>query len=148
MTPTLHEGDRLIVSKLGKSWDTVLQNQHVPKRGDIIVFDSPLNPNIQLVKRVIGLPGERVLVERGFVTVFNENHPNGFSPSDFYGVDEVSTQANTQMILGEDEIFVAGDNRTQGGSLDSRNDLGAVPLDNVVGELFIRVFPLSDAQVY
>lgn len=148
MTPTLSEGDRLIVSKLGKSWSGALGNDHVPKRGDIIVFNSPLNPNVQLVKRVIGLPGERVTVVDGRITVFNDDNPEGIFPDDTYDIKEFAGDSNIDVRIGETEIFVSGDNRSPGGSLDSRNDLGLVPVENVIGELLIRVFPLNQAEVY
>jgi signal peptidase I len=148
MQETLHEGDRLIISKLSKSISNIT-GDYVPTRGDIIVFESPISPDIQLIKRVIALPGERVTVKDGIITVYNEENPNGFNPDDAY--DELLPDIRTgdiETVVGEDSIFVAGDNRTPGASLDSRNDLGNVSIDNIIGELVLRVFPLNQAEFF
>lgn len=149
MSPTLHEKDRLIINKLGKSWANFIRGTHTPKRGDVIVFKTDLKDDIQLIKRVIGLPGEKVVVKDGTITIFNEEFPDGFNPDDEWKdtLPNIKT-GNQNLTLSEDEIFVSGDNRTPGGSLDSRNDLGPVPLENVIGELIFRMFPLDDAKVY
>lgn len=150
MVPTLHEGDRLIINKFGKSWSRLLRGDHVPKRGDIIVFKTNLKDNIQLIKRVVGLPGEKVVVKDGIITVYNDKNPNGFNPDDGWKdhLPDARTGNHQEITLGEDELFVSGDNRTQGGSLDSRNDLGPISIDNVVGELVFRMFPLNDAELF
>lgn len=149
MEPTLQQGNRLIVSKLSKSWAGVLNNEWLPNRGTIIIFVNPRNPDVQLVKRVIGLPGERVLVNDGSITVFNEASPNGFDPDTPYKDQLVDfTTGSVDITVPDGHIFVSGDNRTPGGSLDSRNDLGTVPLDNIIGNLSMRIFPLSEAEFY
>jgi len=148
MADTLHEGDRLIISKISKSISN-LTGDYVPTRGDIVVFKSPVSPDIQLIKRVIALPGERVTVRNGVITVFNDENPSGFNPDDKYRelLPETLT-GNIETVVSEGEIFVAGDNRVPGASLDSRNELGNVPIENVVGELAIRVFPLNQASFF
>ena len=149
MTPTLQEQDRLVISKLGKSWSTVTSNDYIPDRGTIIVFKSPRDPNIQLIKRVIGLPGERVVVEDGSITVFNDQNPQGFNPDIDFEADLTDfTTGNKESLVSEGELFVSGDNRSPGGSLDSRNELGLVPADNIVGELVVRLLPIGDASVF
>lgn len=148
MSNTLHEGDRLIISKVNKSISKIA-GDYVPARGDIIVFDSPISPGVQLVKRVIALPGERVTVVNGKITVYNDENPQGFDPDEEIG--EVLPQersGNIETVVGEDEVFVSGDNRTGGNSLDSRNELGNVPIENIVGELVLRVFPLDQASFF
>lgn len=148
MIPTLHEGDRLIVNKLGKSWSNVFGNNYLPKRGDIIVFHNPSESNIQLVKRVIGLPGDRVVVDNGNLVVFTENSPQGFDYDELFGLDLGSTVGQVDTVVPEGEVFVVGDNRSPGGSLDSRNDLGTVPIDQIVGDLAFRIFPIDQAQSF
>jgi len=148
MANTLHEGDRLIISKVSKSFSNII-GDYSPTRGDIIVFTSPISPDIQLIKRVIGLPGERVTVKNGIITVYNDENPNGFKPDDKY--NELLPEERTgdiETVVGEDEIFVSGDNRTSGASLDSRNELGNVPIENISGELVLRVFPLNQASFF
>lgn len=149
MSPTLHNGDRLIVSKTSRSWNSLLRRDYIPARGEIIVFKSPINNSTQLVKRVVGLPGDRVLIRDGQVSIFNESNPAGFSPDDQFDADIPDiTSGEVDLIVGIGEIFVIGDNRLPGGSSDSRNDLGLVPIDNIIGELSLRIFPLNEARFF
>lgn len=146
MTPTLHEGDRLIISKLGKSWSRLLGQNYIPKRGEIVVFHNPHEEATQLVKRVIGLPGDRVIVAGGSLSVITPDEPQGFNFSERFGLELAPTLGDLDEIVPQGEIFVTGDNRNPGGSLDSRNDLGTVPLRYFVGDLVLRIFPLDDAK--
>lgn len=149
MFSTLHDGDRLIISKIGKTVSNLKHRPYQPKRGDIIVFVDPQNPAIQLIKRVIGLPGERVVVKNGKITVYNKRNPNGFNPDDApYGKDLPPTSGNVDITVGKDHLFVSGDNRTGSNSLDSRNELGTVPEQNVVGKLELRIWPFSRAKFF
>jgi len=149
MTPTLHDGDRLIISKVNKTFSTVTGGEYLPDRGEIIVFRNPRNPESpQLIKRVVGLPGERVVVEDGNITVYNSENPDGFMPDKSFGLELGITAGHVDVTVKEDHIFVSGDNRRAGGSLDSRNELGTVPIDKIVGNLVLRIMPLSDAQVF
>ncbi len=149
MTPTLHDGDRLIISKVEKSLSTISRDDWLPERGNIIVFRNPRNPESpQLIKRVIGLPGERVVVRDGNITIYNKDNPDGFMPDKFLGLELGITAGNVDITVPEGHIFVSGDHREQGGSLDSRNELGTVPLDLIVGQLVLKILPLSDAQVF
>ena len=149
MSPTLEQGDRLIVSKLAKSWASLWNREYVPARGEIIVFKNPVNPTEQLVKRVIALPGERIVVGDGEITVYNSDNPEGFDPDEAYKeqIDD-KTAGNLDIEISEHHIFVSGDNRELGGSLDSRNGLGTVPLENVVGELILRITPFPEAKFF
>lgn len=148
MSPTLSQDDRLIVFKLGKVTANLF-GEYVPKRGEIIVFDSPGQDGLQLVKRVVGLPGERVVIRSGEVMVFNEQNPDGFDPDLELGdtLNQPKT-GNVDITIPDGELFVAGDNRASGQSLDSRNDLGTVPIDNVVGDLVFRHLPFSEARSF
>ena len=145
MTPTLHEGDRLIISKLGRSWSSLLGHDYLPKRGEIIVFHNPHEEQTQLVKRVVGLPGDRVVVSGGKLTVITPDDPLGFNFDERFNLELSPTLGNIDEVVPEGRIFVVGDNRNPGGSLDSRNDLGTVPLHELVGDLVIRIFPIGDA---
>ncbi len=150
MVPTLQQDDRLIVSKLGRTWSRIRQNEYVPERGEIIVFESPIEDNIRVIKRVIGLPGERVVLENGTYTIYNEENPQGFEPDNVYDKEHAFkyTVGNIDMTVPDGEIFVSGDNRGEGGSQDSRNDLGTVPVENVIGKLILRIAPLPEARSF
>lgn len=149
MEDTLQHNDRLIVDKWPRTLARVTNNDYVPKRGDIIIFNQPGlgtadNPK-QLIKRVIGLPGERVVVNSGKVTVYNSMHPKGYNPDTFgtYQLGSTDTSGSIDVELTDEEIFVLGDNRSN--SEDSRH-LGPVELDQIIGKLAFRVVPLSKAQ--
>lgn len=149
MDPTLAEGDFLIISKIGRTFKKITRGDYEPSRGDIIVFKSPRD-ELQLVKRVIGLPGERVVVEGGTILVYNDEHPDGFDPdaeTDY--VDNLPiTSGNADVTVPDGHLFVSGDNREGGNSLDSRNELGTIPESLVVGNLSLRIFPLSKAKFF
>ncbi len=153
MMTTLDNHDRLIVWKLPRTWARITGHQYVPQRGNIVIFvQSDLaafgQPNSkQLIKRVIGLPGDRVVVANGVVTIYNKANPRGFEPDKTlpYGKVIPVTSGNIDVTLDKNQIFVCGDNR--GDSLDSRA-FGPVSLDHVVGKLVYRLLPISNAEKF
>lgn len=153
MQTTLHNSDHLVVWKVPRTWARITGHEYIPKRGDIIVFNEPgladygQGSNKQLIKRVIGLPGDRLVVKNGNITIYNKANPNGFDPDKTlpYGKVIPTTSGNIDITLGSNQIFVCGDNRPD--SLDSRV-FGPVDVNNVVGKLVIRVLPLNDAKIF
>lgn len=151
METTLSHNDRLIVWKLPKTWSRITGHDYIPKRGDVIVFVEPTlahfgqDPGKQLIKRVVGLPGERVTVRDGKLTVYNNEYPQGFEPDRTlpYGDKIGSTSIDGTWIIGSDQVFVVGDNRNN--SLDSRT-FDAIEVENIVGKLVLRVLPLDEMQ--
>lgn len=153
MENTLQNNDRLIVWKVPRTWARLTGQSYIPNRGDIIIFNESNLANFgqpdvkQLVKRVIGLPGDRVVVSGGSITIYNKQHPRGFDPDTTlpYGQQHPLpyTSGTVDLTLGSNEIFVCGDNRTD--SLDSRA-FGPVSLNDIVGKLVLRVYPLSTAE--
>jgi signal peptidase I len=152
METTLQNNDRLIVDKIPRTVSRITHHSYVPHRGDIIIFnqtgilDSRGNEQKQLIKRVIGLPGERVVVNDGKITVYNEANPDGFNPdtSTGYKIAAKNTPGdNINVVLQSGEIFVCGDNRPN--SEDSRY-FGPVNVNNIVGKLVLRIFPLGKAE--
>ena len=150
MYSTLHDGDRLIISKVGRTGTKITGKHYTPKRGEVIVFIDPQNTSIQLIKRVIGLPGERVVVKDGTITVYNSENPQGFNPDDAeYGKNLPAEKTGDKDItVPANHLFVSGDNRAGSNSLDSRNELGTVPEDNIVGVLKVRIFPFDSATFF
>lgn len=149
MFPTLHNSDRLIISKVGKTKARLSGKDFTPARGTIIVFVDPQNPDLQLIKRVIGLPGERVVVKDGSLTVYNNEHPNGFNPDDApYGKDLPKSSGENDVTVPANSLFVSGDNRAGSNSLDSRNELGTVPEHLIIGTLKVRIFPFDTAKFF
>lgn len=153
MENTLQNNDRLIVWKLPRTLARVTGHAYVPQRGDIIIFNEANLAEFgqasmtQLVKRVIGLPGDRVVVKDGRITVYNHQYPAGFDPDTTlpYGKQHPLpfTSGDIDITLSSNQIFVCGDNRTV--SLDSRA-FGPVNLDDVVGKLVLRVYPFDSVE--
>lgn len=156
MENTLHDGDRLIVNRLPVTAAQLQNKPYVPERGQIIVFKNPhFVDGMQdafLVKRVIGLPGERVVVKDGVVTVYNDQHPNGHVYDTDFQKNGVGPQSpssgDADMIVAADTVFVAGDNRIGGNSYDSRVGLGTIPLFDIVGPVSLRIYPFNDFTVF
>lgn len=153
MEPTLNHNDRLIVLKLGHTWSRITDNPYIPERGEIIVFvrrgtpDAGTNHDKQLIKRVVGLPGDRVVIRDGVLTVYNQEHPNGFRPDEEFGYETAGyeTPGTVDVRVEVGHVFVVGDNRIN--SLDSRA-FGTVASEDIVGQLILRILPLSKAKTY
>ena len=149
MEPTLQNDDRLIVNKIPRTVSRVDRHAYIPHRGDIIIFNQASLPGFvgtkQLIKRVIGLPGEHVIVKDGKITIYNDAHPDGYDPdaSGEYNFQTTATVGNVDWVLQKDEIFVCGDNRNN--SEDSRY-FGPIKADQVVAKLVLRILPLNKAQ--
>lgn len=149
MEPTMFTGDRLIVNRLPITWTQLQNKQYVPERGQTVVFDNPrYTAGLEdefIVKRVIGLPGERVVVENGQLRVFNNQNPAGFDPDTTHADAPASPISGvTDTIVPDGSIFVMGDNRAGSFSNDSRSGLGMIPLFDIIGPVSLRVWPFTD----
>lgn len=138
MLPTFDDLNYLII-------DRVTYTLGEPERGDVVVFDLPQNTSKALIKRVIGLPGETVIIANNSVTIVNEEHPQGFQLDEPYlDPENIGGEADTHMTLGPDQYFVLGDNRKV--SADSRI-WGTLPREDIVGRVFLRLFPVTGISV-
>jgi signal peptidase I len=147
METTLQNADRLIVNKFPKTISNLTRRDLSLNRWDVIVFDKPKSLSASsatehLIKRVIGLPGERVAVRDGTVTIYNKDNPNGFDPDagQEYSKDILESSGNVDITVGLNEVFVMGDNRSN--STDSRV-FGAISTDIVVGVAIVRFVPVN-----
>jgi signal peptidase I len=154
MQITLQNQDRLIIWKLPRTWARITGHPYIPGRGDVIVFNEDNIPTAdqnvkQLIKRVVGLPGDHVVIKDGAVTIYNKEHPDGFNPDKTlpYGHETTIpyTSGTIDLTLGENELFVCGDNR--GNSYDSRT-FGPIQDSQIVGKLVARIYPFSDAEKF
>lgn len=149
METTLQNGDRLIVQKLSKNWSKIRGKDYIPQRYEIVVFDKPSfisgsNDTVDhLIKRVIGLPGERVVLSNGKYTIYNEENPSGFNPDQGqeYAKDILNTPGEVDITVGLKEVFISGDNRNN--SLDSRN-FGAINTNSITGVATLRFVPVNE----
>jgi signal peptidase I len=153
MEKTLYTNDRLIVNRLPVTWSQLQNKAYIPERGQIIVFKNPLyiagTPDMYIVKRVIAFPGERVTVSNGILTVYNNEHPDGFQPDDNTPGEAGSpTSGNVNTIVSDGTLFVAGDHREGDYSQDSRNGLGLVPFYDIVGPVGVRIYPFTALRVF
>lgn len=126
MLPALEDSEFLLVNKLAY----VASN---PERGDVLVFRSPVKPEEDLVKRVVGLPNETVELRDGGVYVDGRR----LEEDAYFGGITMSRLSRT-ILVPEDGYFVLGDNRGQ--SLDSRS-FGIVPGGSVVGQVWLVYWP-------
>ena len=129
MNPTLQDGEYILVNRLAYKIGS-------PARGDIVVFSFPMDTRQDLIKRVIGLPGETISVEDGKVLI------NGIA------LDEPYIAAppiyNDTWVVPEGQLFVLGDNRNE--SKDS-HEWGMLPIGNVVGKAILIYWPPTQWQV-
>jgi signal peptidase I len=151
MENTLQNNDKLIIWKVPRSWSRITGHSYIPKRGDIIVFNETglaafgQQDSKQLIKRVIGLPGDRIVVNNGMNMIYDKAHPRGFDPDKIlpYGKHIPITTGNLNLVLGPNQLFVEGDNRPD--SLDSRS-FGPINANQIIGQLVLRVFPIDNAK--
>jgi|SRR5215212_6375404 len=132
MVPTLEVGDRVFVNKF-------IYRFSEPEHGDIVVFESVEGENEDLIKRIVGLPGDRVAVFDGVLFVNGERWEEPYVNKLF--PDNSSYGPTT---VPEGEVFVMGDNRSN--SRDSRF-FGPISLDNIEGEAFIIFWPPSSVGI-
>lgn len=131
MAPTFETGQYLII-------DQVTYRLEQPKRGDVVIFRYPNDPDKFFIKRIIGLPGETVSLKGGVVEIRDSRSGESTRLEEPYismpTIDDVLT-----ITLSSNEYFVMGDNRPA--SSDSRV-WGPVPRSNIVGKAFARLLPL------
>jgi signal peptidase I len=156
METTLYTGDRLIVNRVPVTLASIQGKSYQPQRGQIIVFKNPrytLGADDEyIVKRVIGLPGERVTIKDGHYIVYNDQHPEGFDPDQYnHGEPGSPTSGTADTVVPEGELFVSGDHRVGNFSFDSRNGaegMGTIPLYDVVGPVSMRIFPFTKIRFF
>jgi signal peptidase I len=152
MEPTLTSNDRLYVNKIPLTIAHLQGKDFTPTRDSIVVFKNPMLSVLPgeeyIVKRVIGLPGERVVVSDGTITVYNSEHPAGFKVDEGIQGPESPTSGEADVNVPEGEIFVSGDNRIGEHSFDSRSGLGTIKLSLIQGEASFRFFPFNKITTF
>lgn len=138
MEPTLSDGDNLIVDKISYRF-------HDPERFDIIVFPFQYKESTYYIKRIIGMPGETVQIDKD-----GNIYINGEKLEESYGREIIKEDhlglAEEPVTLGADEYFVLGDNRNN--SSDSRiREVGNIKRDQIIGRAWVRIWPIKDFEV-
>ena len=136
MEITLSDGDNLIVDKITYRFQD-------PERFDIIVFPFKYEKSTYYIKRIIGMPGEKVRIDNAGVI-----YVNGEIIDENYGREVMLDPgvAKDEITLGEDEYFVIGDNRNN--STDSRDPMvGNIHRDDILGRAWLRIWPLSKFEL-
>ncbi|MEK7094073.1 MAG: signal peptidase I, partial [Patescibacteria group bacterium] len=116
-----------------------------PYRGEVTVFRYPQNESTFFIKRIIGLPGERVKLENNVITIYNDEYPNGKTIEEAYLGNDLITSGSTDLELKDNEYFVLGDNRLF--SYDSRN-WGVLPERDIVGLVRLRLWPPRSIEAF
>ncbi|PJE76071.1 signal peptidase I [Candidatus Uhrbacteria bacterium CG10_big_fil_rev_8_21_14_0_10_48_11] len=137
MEPTFDDNQYLLIDELSYRFAQ-------PERGDIIVFRYPRDPSQFFIKRVIGLPGEKVTIENGHLTITPKSGAPFALVEPFLPVG-VTTMGEFNVEVPDGHYFVMGDNRSA--SLDSRV-FGPVASRYIVGRVWVRAWPFNDIRVF
>ena len=132
MFDTFIDGDYVLVDELSYRFKNL-------ERGDVVVFRYPLNPKLYYIKRVIGISGDRIVVNSGGVFV------NDVKITEEYLDEGIYTGGNVDVVIKDGQFFAMGDNRPH--SYDSRS-FGVVPLGNTIGVVRVRLLPFTSAQIF
>jgi signal peptidase I len=149
MEPSFYDHEYLIIDEISYRFNE-------PSRGDIIVFRYPRNPQEYFIKRLIGLPGEKVQIKDGEVRIFNSGNPDGFVLEEKYLPLGLKTYGLSEDIISlskadvkdpslKNEYFVLGDNRNS--SKDSRS-FGPVAEGFITGKVMLRGWPFDRIQFF
>lgn len=135
MNPTLENGDRIIVDKVNSEVENI-------KRNNIILFDS--SNNEPYVKRVIGTPGDKLLIKNNELYLNGTKQNEKYLKGDYDQIDFELQDLNGITFIPDNHLFVLGDNRNN--SLDSRT-IGLISDEDIIGKVQVRVYPFNEINV-
>jgi signal peptidase I len=133
MFPNFQNGDYVLV-------DELTYRIRPPERGEVVVFHDPQDFSTYFIKRVIGLPNEKINIASDTITVYNAAHPAGLILHEAYIPQGTLTSGSTTYMLSSSTYLMLGDNRPF--SYDSRS-WGLLPAQNIVGLVRVRLWPLN-----
>lgn len=137
MVPNFHDGDFLITNKLATRISELA-------RGEVIILKNPRDNNVVFIKRIIGLPKDKVMVKDGKVYVNDREINEPYLPDGTITNGQSYLQSGVEILVPEGQYFVMGDNR--GGSSDSR-EWGPVQKDLIIGQAYLRYWPIQKFTV-
>lgn len=132
MVPTFEQNEYLIIDKVSYHWDK-------PQRGDVIIFEYPLDPSYYFIKRIVGMPGETVAIDGVNVSITDSSGSTRTLSEPYISSLNPKKQHSTT-TLARGEYFVLGDNRDE--SADSR-EWGPLQKKFIVGRALLRMYPFS-----
>lgn len=135
MEPNFHNGQYILTNK-------VEYKLRDPNRGDVVIFKSPKNKDIDYIKRIIAEPGDRVALRSGSYYVNGIKLEEPYLAPDTYTAFGNYLREGSEVIVPEGKYFVSGDNR--GHSSDSR-EFGPIAKEDFIGKAFFRYWPFSGA---
>ena len=133
MYPTFNDKEYILTDKITYRFND-------PKRFDVVVFKSPKNPDVDFIKRIIGLPSETVTLRRGNVYIDDKQLEEKYLADKMFTPGSYFLREGASIVVPDGSYFVMGDNRT--GSSDSR-EWGTVGKDEFIGRVFFRYFPFD-----
>ena len=139
MLPNFRNGEYLLTEMVSYN---LLKKE--PQRGEVVVFRSPEQPNLDFIKRVVALPNEKIKLENGRVFIINQEHPEGFLLEEDYLEEGTVTEGRRTIkdgevfSTGDNGYVVMGDNRER--SSDSR-EWGVIGKENIIGKVWLRYWP-------
>ena len=136
MEPNFYDGNYLLI-------DEITYRFREPQRGEVIVFHYPRDKSLFFIKRIIGMPGERIISMNGKIKIINGESELVINENYLDDKNILSDNFDIKLEAGED--FVLGDNRSH--SFDSRS-WGAVSIDEIVGIARLRIFPINEFTVF
>lgn len=131
MVPTFVDGEYLMTDK-------VTYKRREPKRGEVIVFKAPLNESIDFIKRIIGVPGDRLMVSNNKVYLNGQQLDEPYLPAEYVTLPGQFMREGIEIVVPPNSIVALGDNRSH--SSDSR-EWGPVPFENIIGRGLFRYWP-------
>ena len=152
MSPNIKPADYLIISRSDYT-KTLIEKifnkdaKYIPDRGQVVVFRYPRDTSKIFIKRVVGLPGDHVVIKSGVVTIFNESVPAGFNPDSSYEKSGTMTLIDIDQTVANGSVFVIGDNRNPGASYDSR-EWGQLDTSYIIGNVAMRLLPIDNAKLF
>lgn len=137
MEPNFHNNDYLLIEKVSERFNN-------PKRGEVIVFRYPNNPKVNYIKRIIGTPGDTIIIKDGTLKIIPQGEIKEETIDENYIPESIKTSGNMEIKVADDQYFVLGDNRSN--SSDSR-EWGTLPKNNIIGRAWLIILPTADFGV-
>ncbi len=134
MEPNFQDGNYILTSRITYRF-------RQPQRGDVIVLKAPSNPDIEYIKRIIGLPGDTIMIKDGNVYVNEKEIPEQFTSAATNVWQDGFSKEGVPFTVPAGDLFVMGDNRPR--SSDSR-EFGPIPENSVIGVVFYRYYPVNE----